>query len=76
MAQRIPVPELAENEKTNGCLHGHVTAPRLEGDCHVTTPCVDDALGQDGAQLGERVLVLVSDDLGVVLTVEGRLWRH
>lgn len=30
-----------------------------------TMTCVDDALGEDGAELGHDVLVLVHDDLGV-----------
>ena len=41
MAEREPVPELAEHEEPDGCLHVHVTGPRLEGDGHVSSTCCE-----------------------------------
>ena len=76
VAERIPEPKLREDEQPDGRLHVHVPGPGLEGDCDVAAAGVDDSLPQDGAELCDSVLVFVSDDLGVVLAVEGRLWRH
>ena len=50
--------------------------PRLERDGDIAAPSIDDALGQDGAKLGDGVLMFVRNDLSVVLTVEGSLRRH
>ena len=76
MTEREPEPKLREDEQTDGRLHVHMTRPRLKRDCHVTPASVDDPLSQDGTKLCDGVFVFVSDDFGVVLSVEGSLGRH
>ncbi len=38
--------------------------------------CIQDPLGKNGPVLGQHVLVLVSDDLGAVLSVEAHFGTH
>ena len=39
VAEREPVPELAEDQQTHRRLHAHVPRPRLEGDSHISASC-------------------------------------
>ena len=58
-------PVLGENEHSHDGLHVGVSGPGLEGDGDVPAAGVDDALGEDGAELGHDVVVLVGDDLSI-----------
>ena len=63
MRQRVPVPELDEDEQPDDARHVRVARARLQRDRHVATAGVDDALREDRAVLGDDVLVLVVDHL-------------
>ena len=63
MGEGEPVPVLSEHQHADDGQHVGVAGPGLEADGHVSAAGVDDALSEDGAQLGHHVVVLVSDHL-------------
>ena len=60
-----PVPVLREHQHTHYTQHVGVPCSTLQAHRHVPAPGIDYSLGNDGAELGHHVLVLVIDDLGV-----------
>lgn len=71
MGEREPVPELTEEGHADDGVHRLHPVAAEEGDGDVPTASVDDALGEGGAKLGHRVLVLVGDDGGKLLPDRG-----
>ena len=76
MTQRVPEPKLREYKKSYSCPHAHVTRPRLQGNSDVPSSSINDALSYDGTKLSDVVLMFVSNDPGIMLTIEGHFRGH
>ena len=70
MSERVPVPELTEDEHAHDSHHVGVAGTGLQGEGTVTTTAINNALGQDRTKLSHHVLMLVCDHFGVQIPIE------
>ena len=67
--ERIPIPELTENERSDYGKQVRVAGATLHLNARVATACVHDALSQNGAELSHDVIVLVTYHFRIQLAV-------
>lgn len=66
--QRVPIPELAEQNHTHNSAGVAAARPALQADGDIAATSIDETLTKGGTKACHGVIVLVSDDLGVKRT--------